>query len=378
MVLVASTITSPFYNSLGTGLMVVMIAIGLMSREEALDPKARRLRTLGDYVGPVVRWAPLVLVLAIVGAAAGAYVDKLGGKSATAVTNIVVPQTPVFTLVPSTAGPMTMDTLAQMLGTDQVLSAVQQAAGRRPVPGDNTLAVRATANSRTLHISYTAKTAVQAKAGAEAATRAFLDVRQSLLDQDQAAQLAALSHRADVINASLDRLDKLITTPEPGHKRPPPVWSTFSLRTQSTSLTTELRVIQQQETKVSAASTPPGIYTQATGVFYGSDPRRVDIVSGLALGFLVGALGAVVLGRRGRRARRRAAFEQTDLPILATLRPHELSGSVDGDPGEELAGRDRDGRGGARLRQLRRGRRPGHDGGRGGHLAGEPGRRTPR
>ncbi|MFL6098628.1 MAG: hypothetical protein ACJ71T_01590 [Actinomycetales bacterium] len=339
MVVVASTFTSPFYNSLGTGLMVVMIGIGLLAREEALDPKSRRLPTLGDYVVPVVRWVPLVIICAILGAYAGAYVDKVGGKSATGVVTIVVPEAPNFTLVPSTSGPMTVDTLAQMLASDEVLTAVQRASGRRPVPGDNSLGVRATANSRTLHISYTAKTAVQAKAGAEAAGNAFVDVRTRLLEADRAAQLAALDAQASVINASLDRLETLINTPLAGKKRPPPVWSTFSLRTQSTALTTELRVIQQQTAKVTAAAVQPGINTQPTDVFFGSDPRRVDIASGLAVGFLVGALGGVLLGRRGRRARRRrAAFEQTDLPVLATLHPRDLARTGEEGSTDELTG----------------------------------------
>lgn len=339
MVVVASTFTSPFYNSLGTGLMVVMIGVGLLAREEALDPKARRLPTLGDYVVPVVRWMPLVVICAILGGVVGSYVDKAGGKHATGVVTIVVPQTPVFTLVPSTSGPMTVDTLAQMLSSDQVLSAVEKAAGRRPVPGDNSLGVRATANSRTLHISYTAKTAVLAKAGAEAAANAFVDVRTKLLEADRTAQLSALNAQAAVINASLDRLQALINTPPPGKKRPPPVWSTFSLRIQATALQTQLRVIQQQVAKVTAAAVQPGLHTQPTDVFVGSDPRRVDIASGLAVGFLVGALGGVLLGRRGRRARRhRAAFEQTDLPVLATLHPRDLAGTSEDSPVEELAG----------------------------------------
>jgi hypothetical protein len=339
MVLVASTITSPFYNSLGTGLMVVMIGIGLLAREEALDPKARRLPTLGDYVVPVVRWVPLVVICAILGGIAGAYVDKAGGKHATAVVTIVIPPSPTFNLVPSTAGPMTMDTLAQMLSSDEVLTAVDRAAGRRPVPGDNSLGVRATANSRTLHISYTARTPVQAKAGAEAAANAFLDVRQNWLDADRAAQLQALEAQAAILNSALDRLDTLINTPSPGKKRPPPVWSTFSLRTQSTSLTTQLRVVEQQVSRVTAATIQPGIHTQPTDVFFGSDPRRVDIVSGLALGFLFGSLGGFVLGRRGRRARRhRAAFEQTDLPVLATLHQRDLVAATSGGTEEKLAG----------------------------------------
>jgi hypothetical protein len=324
---------------LGTGLMVVMIGVGLLAREEALDPKARRLPTLGDYVVPVTRWIPLVLICSLLGGAVGLYVDKAGGKQATGVVTIVVPQAPSFTLVPSGSGPMTVDTLAQMLSSDQVLTAVQKAAGRRPVPGDNSLSVRATANSRTLHISYTANTAVQAKAGAEAAANAFVDVRTQLLEADRTAQLTALNAEAEVLNNSIDRLQTLIATPLPGKKRPPPVWSTFSMRVQSTNLQTELRVAQQQIAKVTAAAVQPGIHTQPTDVFFGSDPRRVDTASGLALGFLIGALGALVLGRRGRRARRhRAAFEQTDLPVLATLRPQDLAGASEDEPVEALAG----------------------------------------
>jgi hypothetical protein len=47
----------------------------------------------------------------------------------------------------------------------------------------------------------------------------------------------------------------------------------------------------------------------------------------------------VLLGRRGRRARRhRAAFEQTDLPVLATLQPRDLAGTSEDGSADELTG----------------------------------------
>jgi hypothetical protein len=339
LVLVGSTVTMPVYNSLGTGLMVVAMAVALLAREEALDPKARRLPTLGDYIVPVARWTPLVLLVTIAGFLAGEAYYKSQPTSASAVITVVVPQTPQLTSGADAPRPMTLDTIAQLLHKDAVSTAITQATGHPMKPGDDSLTVRATANSRTLHISYTDRTAAAARAGAQAAATSFLTVLDGVLEQDRTAQLTALQTQSATMNAALDRLETTIFTPEPGHKRPPPVWATFSLRTAATNLQTRLRTTDEQISKVTAAQSLPGSITQPIQVFYSSGPRRVDVTTGLALGFLLGALLAIALGRRGRRAqRRRAAFEQTDLPVLATLQQRDLAVMALGDPGQELAG----------------------------------------
>jgi hypothetical protein len=329
--MVASLVTMPVYNSLGTGLMVTMVAVGVLVREGVDAGLPGALTPAWTFSGALRRWWPVVAGFAVLGASLGALVDQARGSQASAVTTVVMPQRPAFAFVPSSDGPMTVDTLAQLLTSDRVLSAVERATGRRPEEGDGTLSVRATANSRTLHVSVTAPTAAAATEGSRAAASTLLLVRQAQLDAERNRQIVVLQARSASLSAAIQRLGAAIDYVQPGRTRMLPIWATSSLRTRRTMTQTEQRMINDQLAKVTAATGSAGAITQPTRAFYRSDPKFVDIGSGLTLGLALGGALAVRRGRRGRRiGTSRSSWEGAGTPVLARIRVDDLRTGGDG------------------------------------------------
>jgi hypothetical protein len=334
-VILASAVTSPFYNSLGTGLMVVMIAVGLLSCEGLANARRPLLpAALGNYAVPLLRWAPALLLCTILGALAGNAISSARPAQATAVATVVIPTAPNKNVFPISNGPMSVDTVAQLLRSSQVSHAVERASGNRPVPGDGRLTVSATPNSRTLHIAYKARTAAQARAGANAAAANLLDIYHRLYVSERAASLRALNAQSKSMDLELRRLNRAIRHSITDQKRPGSLLSTIVLLQQRTSLATQLSHLRQQISNATAAVGQVGARPQPTTVRVSKDARLVDVVTGATVAFVLGALGALALARRGRRLSRRAqVFEETNLPVLArlSLRDDALNTRV-GDP----------------------------------------------
>ncbi|MGL5858107.1 MAG: hypothetical protein ACRC35_06825 [Angustibacter sp.] len=319
-VLLASAVTMPVYNSLGTGLLVTMIGLALGVREQVAAHGPRVLTTLGAFVTPLRRCWPVVLVFAVVGTGAGLAVHENREPRVSAVTSAYLPQRPVFSFAPASDGPLTVDTLAQVLSSGQVLDAVEQAGGRRPTEGDGTLVVRAAPNTRTLNVTFTGRDKARAQAGSQAAVSALLLVRQRQLDAERRRQIDALRIRAEALNANLSRLTDLIQRPLPGTRRAPSISATTTLRARRALLQTRSRVINQQLATIVAARVSAGVTIRPPRAFVSGDRRRVDLASGLALGVGTGGVVAVAMGRRGRRIRRRQTLaDEAGLPVLARL-----------------------------------------------------------
>jgi hypothetical protein len=336
---VASLVTMPVYNSLGTGLMVTMIAVAVLTREGVAAGIGRAVVPAWALSGSLRRWWPVVVALAVLGASVGALANQARGSQSSAVTTVVMPDRPAFSFVPSSDGPMTVDTLAQLLNSDRVLDAVQKATGRRPAEGDGTMLVRATANSRTLHISVTAPTGAAATAGSRAAAATLLQVRQAQLDVERNRQIAVLQVRSASLSVAIQRLSTTIDYIQPGRTRMQPLWATASLREKRTTTQTEQRVVNDQLAEVAAATVSAGAVTQPTRAFYRSDPKFVDIGSGLALGLASGGALAVFWGRRGRRVRAsRSTWEGAAIPVLARIGAGDVrvGGADPGAPGRDV------------------------------------------
>ncbi len=332
-VLVASVVTMPVYNSLGTGLLVTMIAVGLLVREGVTAGLPEPLLDSAQFIRPLTRWWPVVVAGAVVGLSTGTLIFRALPTQVRASTTIVLPQAPDFAFVTATDGPMTLDTIGQLLETDLVTTAVATATGRRPQKGDGTLTVRATPNSRTLHISVQARSVVVAERGSRAAATALLKLRQEQLAGERARRVRALQARAQSLSGAMAQLAQPIADTVPGKTRILPLWATYSLRAKRTAFETELGVINGQLARVSSVDPGAGSIIAPTRAQVRGDGRSVFMASGLGLGLGAGALLAIGFGRRGQRiSGARRVPDGLDLPILARMRSGQLELNPAADP----------------------------------------------
>ncbi len=333
-VLVASVVTMPVYNSLGTGLMVTMVAVAVLVREGIRENLPDPIRTFSKFSRPVIRWWPIIAACTIMGLLVAQVALKAQGKIVNATTTIVMPQPPDFASISpavgpiaatTTDGPMSMDTLGQLLSSSTVLDAVATATGRRPEFDDGTIKVRATANSRTLHVSVQAPNVSEASAGSIAAANALLEVRQAQIEKERSRHVAALQERSASLNAATASLVEPIEALVPGKTRQLPIWATYSLRAKRTSLKAEAVVVNNQLARVQSAKMIAGSVTQPTSAKFKVGSRSVFLGSGLALGLAIGFMLAIGFGRRGRRiGNSRMVHDDVNLPILATMQVDDL------------------------------------------------------
>ncbi|MGL4173916.1 MAG: hypothetical protein ACRCTR_07580 [Actinomycetota bacterium] len=318
-VLLASVVTMPFYNSLGTGLLVIMVATALGIREQVIFRGSFAiLLPLRVFIDPLRRWWFVVGALTMIGVGSGALVHVSREDQVSAVASATLPPRSIFSFVTSD-GPVTLDTLAQLLFSDQVLSAVERTTRIRPAEGDGTLVVRAAPNSRTLSVTFIAPDSVRAEAGSRAAVEALLRVREQQLIAERERQLEALNARAKALSANVAQLNALIDRPGSGTSRAP-FSATMTLRQRRTQLQVESKTISQQIAEVVASPVEAGSVVRTPQSWVNRDPLRVDMATGLATGLGTGGVFAVMLGPLGARiGRRRTIIEAGNLPVLVAL-----------------------------------------------------------
>ncbi len=314
-VLVASFVTMPFYNALGTGLMVVMIAVALMAREEAVD--GARLPTLATYFGPMRRHVAVIALCALIGLDGAALWQQARGVPYVASETLLVP---AGARLPSGGdGPMTLDTEVQGLASPAVADAVEKATGRTLTPTSNDLRAVAVPNSRVLRLNYEADDAKTATAGVRAASDAFLSQRQQQLDKELADEIASLKTQAEGLDTSVRVLGDALAVVGDTNS-PVPTVQTRNTREQLTGLLTRIDKVNYQLTHVLGNASQTGGVIMPTKVVPQNKVWNVSLASGLMLGLLAGVGMAMVLDHRGRRLRTPDDVQHgVGIPVLAVI-----------------------------------------------------------
>lgn len=218
------------YDTLGLPLMTVMIAIGAVTREQVLTGRRRHPQLLGPALARLRAWWPVLLVLTLVGALAGAAVASQQPVYRATKVSILLAQPPVY-LAPesgqdaSDPGDVTIDTEAALVIARQSLARV---VGTRDTTALNELSrrVRVTAapNTTVLSIEVKDQDAQTSHDQADALARSYLLTRRDYLlkrrDQalellrEQLAELRPGTSRAAAARtaASRERLEQGVTT----------------------------------------------------------------------------------------------------------------------------------------------------------------------
>jgi capsular polysaccharide biosynthesis protein len=159
--------------------------------------------TVNYYFEVVRRHIVAFVVVVLVGMLAGAAYEHEFGLPAHATQSVFVPQE--TGVLARGSQPLTIDTVANLITSQAVLTAVQ-ASQKRHMSLDkiqSLMRITATPNSRILHIEFTAAGANQAAAGATAAVNALVTQYTQLVTADHDRDLASLTLKADALTKDL-------------------------------------------------------------------------------------------------------------------------------------------------------------------------------
>ena len=200
-VLLVHVVTMPVYDSIGTSMFAIMIAVGLLWRERDSERcgaptagstgLAAEQPTLGGYLGLFRRHAALVVTCVLLGLVGGALWRMAQGTPAVATVSVVIPEDPTYLTVDSR--PQTLDTEAQFAVDSAVLDGMRAAVGRSIAQRD--LYVSADPNTRILNLQFTGRSSAEAIAGAARAASVLLDLRTKDLASRSASAMKVLETR---------------------------------------------------------------------------------------------------------------------------------------------------------------------------------------
>jgi hypothetical protein len=340
-VLVVHLATMFVYDTIGVALVLIFLAIGLMWRERAAVDAAgkSRLPSLGGYAHLVRSNAAAIAVCVLVGLFGGLAYQHHRGIDATSTTTVLVPLDPVYVTSPSR--PQTLDTIAALIDSPGVLSEVSRAAGRPVSSDDPALYVTATANTRLLRIHFVDRNPTVSANSAEAAGRALIAVRTSILSQQRDRVVASLQKQQEALLQAIAAIDRNPAT----HARK---------SAERHALVVQANETNRQLTQVASVQVNGGVITDHATTTFASDRWLVAGCSGVMLGLAAGLLIGLARRLRGvRLSRRRPRGHFGGLPVLARVRPPEAPLAQFG--GTELlsAGRDPSAQGWAREMSVR-------------------------
>jgi hypothetical protein len=330
-VLLIHACTSAVYDTVGVGLLPILLAVGLTWREEERirGPRAApwrdrmSLATMSSYGALVRHNLVLIIVCTALGVDGGLIWQEAQGVSSVGTVSIVLPEEPVFL----TGGqrPSTMDDEAQFARSAMVLDAMSTAVGHR-VAGNDVI-ISASANTRILNLRYTARSTRDAQTGTTAAANALLERRAQALRDRLAANSASLVQQSAALQTALSTMDRSTKILEAQAKRDnapaganPRVFDDARavLLTRAGIVTS--RLARAETTALDAGSLIRPVTTRVAGGRF-----RVSIVSGAILGLFLGLLLARIRELLGRPLRRRGAVAAAGLPLLAVLDRREVT-----------------------------------------------------
>jgi hypothetical protein len=286
-----------------------------------------RTVTLTDLIRiPLRRW-PVPLIGAVLGLLAGAaFLSLPAGYQATAVVAV----RPVVTDPFSYPGPgadrvvnMTVEN-GLATGTD-VIAAVATATGQSPTAAGDGLAVELPTGSQVLRFRYTAPNPHDAVAGANAASGAYLRLRQGIYQRQRDAIVRSYDASITKISTERDAIRKALPTKAiaSGSTSPAVTAQLDRLR----GLDDQLGQLTERRADAAAVDVTPGTVTRvaAPPVTSSRDAGLLYlVVAGLA-GALAGAVAAFGLEAVARRIRSGAeASAASGLQLLAELRGRGL------------------------------------------------------
>ena len=275
------------YDSLGSALFTLMIAIGCHARaaeQPHLAPGAgsvtrarpRRGRDLADYATFLRRNAVVLVIFTVVGGVVGGALAMSSPTTYTASTPVLMSRVPLYVnpFSPDPAPSVTIDTDAQLSLKTPVEHRVSRHTG---VPVDEVssrILITAKPLTRILNVTFRGDTAVTAVAGSRAAARGMLHQRKNLLVSQTTGRLPQVRQRLERLQADKRRIQLQRTRSSPAFEA---------------KLTERIQVLEDLSSQLQALITGPGQVIGTPSVVRVERAREPSIWagSGAALAFLL-------------------------------------------------------------------------------------------
>jgi len=341
-VLIVHAVTSPVYDTVGVALLAILLAAGLLWREQKAaerpqlglsDQAELAVPTTRTYVRLVRRNAGLIAVLVLLGSLGGLAWQEWRGVSSVGSVSVVLPVEP--SLLTENLRPSTMDNEAQYARSPAVLDAVSQAVGH-PVSASD-INISANANTRILNIRYSARSSREAQTGAAAAAEAVLERRSLEIRDRLAATSARLVKQAAALQAALSTMNtssELLSKESRDEGRPLPAADPRALDEGRAALLAKAGIVSTRLARAETTTIDAGQIVRPVASRVAGGRWRVSLVTGLSLGLVAGLIAASARETVTRRLRRRELATDAGLPVLAQVDPADLADSMARDAGE--------------------------------------------
>jgi capsular polysaccharide biosynthesis protein/Mrp family chromosome partitioning ATPase len=269
---------------------------------------------VSDHLGWLLRRWWVVVIAVLLGGSLGFGYALLQPKAYDSMT-------PVLVLAPEGDGSkVDLDTEAQIVPTAAVASGAQTLLGTSEELTDliKMVKVSVPANTAILDITFEAPTRSEAQRGSQAFAQAYLDQRNAAAQKQLQLQIANIQDNIDTLTRQLKTVSGQIASDAPNSVS----------RQQATQ---EAQILQNQIQQANQRLQPlqgivikPGsILSPASFPLHPTKPNVVlYVVSGLALGLLLGLSGALLIGRLDTRIYGASDVpERPGVPVLIEIRP---------------------------------------------------------
>ena len=268
---------------------------------------------------------PAMVVGVIVGLAAGILVQKAQTpqyQSTTAVLVRAIGVQSTTTANSRTSGDVNLDTEAVLVTSTNVLNRVRQTLKTTDTDATiaGNIAVTVPANSSLLDIAYTAGTPKAAQAGSTAVANGYLADRLATANGQIAAQIKVLNGNISTTTSALNQA----TANSLKYKDTTPAGQ--EALSQKALLTTQLTTLTQQLATDETTTVVPGNIASAATLptSQAGLSKALFLASGLAVGLLIGLVGAWLLARRPVKKLRRGQDVEGSIGIPVIARIDEL------------------------------------------------------
>lgn len=280
---------------------------------------------LADYLGVLRRRWPVLLIVALLGAAASVGYLYVAPKVYTASAEVAVTPTGAGATQQSTGGskaasPVNMDNEAQLVQSLTVATGAARILDSPLTPQALTkqVAVNVPANSQVLEVSCDASSATGSARCANAFAQAYLANREATAAASVATQLSSLEHEIGTVTKQAAALSaKIANLPENSQERAvdQALYSSDS---------NQLRALSNQAATLTgegANSSGGSVIGQASAPAQPSSPRKLLILpSGIVVSLLLALLVALFVDRRDERIHGADDAERAlEAPVLLNL-----------------------------------------------------------
>ena len=272
---------------------------------------------LAHYTRPLRRHKPFIAVCIVLGVALGVVGSMKLHSSYTSSAHVLVltditDQGTGNVVNGRTSGAVNLDTEAQLLKSEPMAATVKallhsSASTRKIAAG---LTVTVPANTTVLDLTYKARTASAAEAGAQAYATAYLSNRAALARQTLNLQITSINTQVAAANAKLQQATKTYANAPNGSATQQFAKQEIQYRS------AQLENLNEELDALNTPIVPGRVISPASPAVKSTLKRDILVFSGLLLGILVGVLGAWERDRIARTIRSNDDLEQIGIEVI--------------------------------------------------------------